>query len=131
MLDPITRRRLPEPVLTALAARFGDRFSRTEAMRRQHSNIFTWYENQPPDAVVFATTTEDVQEVVRLCATHRVPLIPFGTGTSLEGHLNAPFGGISIDLARMDAILAVHTEDLDCSVEPGVTRSKLNSFIRA
>ena len=130
MLDPITRRPLPEPVLTALAARFGDRFSRTEAMRRQHSNIFTWYENQPPDAVVFATTTEDVQEVVRLCATHRVPLIPFGTGTSLEGHLNAPFGGISIDLSRMDAILAVHAEDLDCSVQPGVTRTKLNSFIR-
>jgi FAD/FMN-containing dehydrogenase len=71
-----------------------------------------------------------VEEVVRQCASHRVPLIAFGTGTSLEGHLNAPFGGISIDLSRMDAIRAVHAEDLDCSVEPGVTRTKLNSFIR-
>src|SRR5215472_2783250 len=120
----------PEPMLAALAARFGDRFTRAESVRRQHGNNFTWYENQPPDAVVYATSTQDVQDVVRTCAAHRVPLIAFGTGTSLEGHLNAPFGGISIDLSRMDAIRAVHVEDLDCSVEPGVTRTKLNSFIR-
>jgi D-lactate dehydrogenase (cytochrome) len=120
----------PEPMLAALAARFGDRFTRAESTRRQHGHNFTWYENEPPDAVVFATSTQDVQEVVRQCASHRVPLIAFGTGTSLEGHLNAPFGGISIDLSRMDAIRAVHAEDLDCSVEPGVTRTKLNSFIR-
>ena len=120
----------PEPMLAALAARFGDRFTRAESTRRQHGHNITWYENEPPDAVVFATSTQDVQEVVRQCASHRVPLIAFGTGTSLEGHLNAPFGGISIDLSRMDAIRAVHAEDLDCSVEPGVTRTKLNSFIR-
>jgi D-lactate dehydrogenase (cytochrome) len=123
-------RRAPESMLAALAARFGDRFTRAESVRRQHGNTFTWYENEPPDAVVYATSTEDVQDVVRHCASHRVPLIAFGTGTSLEGHLNAPFGGISIDLSRMDAIRAVHAEDLDCSVEPGVTRTKLNSFIR-
>jgi D-lactate dehydrogenase (cytochrome) len=120
----------PKSMLAQLAARYGDRFTRSEAARRQHGNVFTWYENQPPDAVVFATSTEEVQEVVRLCAAHRVPLIAFGTGTSLEGHLNAPFGGISLDVSRMDAVLAVHAEDLDCTVQPGVTRTKLNSFIR-
>jgi D-lactate dehydrogenase (cytochrome) len=120
----------PEAMLAQLAARYGDRFTRGEAARRQHGNVFTWYDNQPPDAVVFATSTEEVQEVVRLCAAHRVPLIAFGTGTSLEGHLNAPFGGISLDVSRMDAVLAVHAEDLDCTVQPGVTRTKLNSFIR-
>jgi D-lactate dehydrogenase (cytochrome) len=117
-------------MLAALGARFGDRFTRAESVRRQHGNIFTWYENQPPDAVVFATSTEEVREVVRMCAAHRVPLIAFGTGTSLEGHLNAPLGGISLDVSRMDAVLAVHAEDLDCTVQPGVTRTKLNSFIR-
>lgn len=133
MPEPATNpkpRTAPEPLLAALAARFGDRFSRGEGVRRQHANVFTWYEIEPPDAVVFATASAEVQEVVRLCAAHRVPLIAFGTGTSLEGQLNAPFGGISIDLSRMDAILAVHTEDLDCTVQPGVTRTRLNSFIR-
>lgn len=72
-------------MLAALAARFGDRFTRAESTRRQHGHNFTWYENEPPDAVVFATSTQDVQEVVRQCASHRVPLIAFGTGTSLEG----------------------------------------------
>jgi D-lactate dehydrogenase (cytochrome) len=133
MPDPATHKKPrspPEAMLAALDARFGDRFTRAESVRRQHGNIFTWYENQPPDAVVFATSTEEVQEVVRSCAAQRVPLIAFGTGTSLEGHLNAPSGGISLDVSRMDAILAVHAEDLDCTVQPGVTRTKLNSFIR-
>ena len=113
-----------------LISRFGDRVSRAEAVRKQHAHNFTWHENQPPDAVVFATSTEEVQDVVRLCVQHHVPLIPFGTGTSLEGQINAPFGGISLDLSRMDAILTVHPQDLDCTVQAGVTRSKLNSYIR-
>jgi D-lactate dehydrogenase (cytochrome) len=123
-------RSAPESLLAQLAARFGDRFSRTEAVRRQHGHNFTWYDNQPPDAVVFATSSAEVQEVVRQCAAHRVPIIAFGTGTSLEAQLNAPFGGISIDLARMNAILGVRPEDLDCTIEPGVTRTQLNSYIR-
>ena len=133
MLDTPTtpkQRSAPESLLAQLAAWFGDRFSRTEAVRRQHGHNFTWYDNQPPDAVVFATSNAEVQEVVRQCAAHRVPVIPFGTGTSLEAQLNAPFGGISIDLSRMNAILAVRPQDLDCTIEPGVTRTQLNSFIR-
>ena len=74
--------------------------------------------------------TEEVGDVVRVCADHRVPIIPFGAGSSLEGHLNAPFGGVSIDLSRMNRILAVHAEDLDCVVEPGVTRKQLNAYLR-
>jgi D-lactate dehydrogenase (cytochrome) len=133
MLDTPTtpkQRSAPESLLAQLAAQLGDRFSRTEAVRRQHGHNFTWYDNQPPDAVVFVTSGDEVQEVVRQCAAHRVPVIPFGTGTSLEAQLNAPFGGISIDLSRMNAILAVRPQDLDCTIEPGVTRTQLNSFIR-
>jgi D-lactate dehydrogenase (cytochrome) len=133
MLDTPTKpkpRSAPESLLAELAARFADRFSRAEAVRRQHAHNFTWYDNQPPDAVVFATSGAEVQDIVRQCAAHRVPIIPFGTGTSLEAQLNAPFGGISIDLSRMNAILAVRPQDLDCTIEPGVTRTQLNSFIR-
>ena len=100
------------------------------AVREQHGNTTTWIENQPPDAVVFPQSTEDVQEIVRLCAAHRMPVIPFGTGTSLEGHVNAPFGGVSIDFRDMNRVLAVHAEDLDCVVEPGVTRKQLNEHLR-
>jgi D-lactate dehydrogenase (cytochrome) len=114
----------------ALAARFGDRFSRNEALREQHSNTLTWLKVQAPDAVVFAETSDEVADVVRACATARMPVIPFGTGTSLEGHLNAPYGGVSLDLSRMDKILAVHEADLDCTVEPGVTRKQLNAYLR-
>ncbi len=90
----------------------------------------TWIENQPPDAVVFPQSTEDVQDAVRICAQHRVPVIPFGTGTSLEGHVNAPHGGVSIDFRDMNRVLAVHAEDLDCVVEPGITRKALNEYLR-
>ena len=90
----------------------------------------TWIANEPPDAVVFPQTTDDVQEIVRICAAHRVPVIPFGTGTSLEGHVNAPHGGVSIDFRDMNRVLAVHAEDLDCVVEPGITRKALNEHLR-
>jgi D-lactate dehydrogenase (cytochrome) len=80
--------------------------------------------------VVFPQSTEDVQRAVRICARHRVPVIPFGTGTSLEGHTNAPFGGVSIDLKDMNRILEVHAEDFDCVIEPGVTRKRLNDEVR-
>ena len=78
----------------------------------------------------FRNPTQDVQKIVRICAAHRVPVIPFGTGTSLEGHVNAPFGGVSIDFRDMNRVLAVHAEDLDCVVEPGITRKALNEHLR-
>ncbi|MGB6948939.1 MAG: FAD-binding protein, partial [Methyloceanibacter sp.] len=113
-----------------LGDRFGQRFSTGMALRQQHANTLTWIKSEPPDAVVFAEETPEVVELVGLCAEARVPIIPFGTGTSLEGHVNAPFGGVSLDLSRMNRILAVHDEDLDCVVEPGVTRKALNEHLR-
>ncbi len=113
-----------------LRQRLGDRFQTGEAIRRQHGHTTTWLANQPPDGVAFAETADEVADIVRICADHRVPVIAFGTGTSLEGHVNAPAGGISVDTSRMDRILAVHAEDLDAVVQPGVTRSRLNTHLR-
>ena len=117
-------------LLDRLAARFGERLSLSQALREQHANTLTWLKCQPPDAVLFAQTEGEVSEMVRLCAEARVPVIPFGTGTSLEGHVNAPYGGVSLDLSRMNRIVAVHEADLDCVVEPGVTRKTLNDHLR-
>src|SRR4029453_3358910 len=116
--------------VSALTARFGNRVVTSQAVREQHGNTVTWIENQPPDAVVFPQSAEDIQDIVRVCAAHRVPIIPFGTGTSLEGHVNAPFGGVSVDFRDMKAVLAVHAEDLDCVIEPGITRKALNEYLR-
>jgi D-lactate dehydrogenase (cytochrome) len=116
--------------LAALARRLGERVSVAPAVRTQHANTTTWVANQPPDAVAFPSSAEEVQAIVRICATHGLPVIPFGVGTSLEGQVNAPFGGVSIDFRDMNRVLAVHPEDLDCVVEPGVTRKQLNAFLR-
>src|SRR5437667_4278423 len=119
-----------EAAVRALAAQFGNRLVTSQAVRQQHGNTVTWIEHQPPDAVVFPQSTEDVQGIVRICAAHRVPIIPFGTGTSLAGHVNAPLGGVSIDVRDMNQVLAVHAEDLDCVIQPGVTRKALNEYLR-
>jgi D-lactate dehydrogenase (cytochrome) len=119
-----------EAAVAALSARFGNRLVTSRAVREQHGNTITWIENQPPDAVVFPQAAEEVQEIVCICAAHRVPVIPFGTGTSMEGHVNAPFGGVSIDVRDMNRVLAVHAEDLDCTIEPGITRKSLNEYLR-
>ena len=116
--------------LAALAPRFGHRLQTGLAIRQQHASTLTWLPVAAPDAVVFAETTDDVAAVVRTCAEHRLPLIPFGAGTSLEGHVNAPLGGISLDLSRMTRILAVNEQDLDAHVEAGVTRTQLNDDLR-
>jgi D-lactate dehydrogenase (cytochrome) len=113
-----------------LTARFGNRAVTSQAVREQHGHTLTWLENQPPDVVVFPQDTGDVQDVVRICARHRMPVVPYGTGTSLEGHVNAPFGGVSVDFRDMNRVLKVHAEDLDCVIEPGVTRKQLNEHIR-
>jgi D-lactate dehydrogenase (cytochrome) len=115
---------------SALARKFGNRVVTSQAVREQHGNTLTWLPNQPPDAVVFAQGAADVQDIVRICATWDVPVIPFGAGTSLEGHVNAPFGGVSIDCRDMARVLVVHAEDLDCVVEPGITRKALNAHLR-
>jgi len=116
--------------IAALTAAFGNRVVTSLAVREQHGNTLTWVPNQPPDAVVFPQNTADVQTIVRICADKRVPIIPFGVGTSLEGHINAPLGGVSIDVRDMNKMLAVHAEDLDCVVEPGITRKALNEQLR-
>jgi D-lactate dehydrogenase (cytochrome) len=113
-----------------LLSRYGDRAVVSAAVREQHGHSLTWAKNEPPDIVVYPRTTEEVAEIVRLCAAREVPVIPFGTGTSLEGHINAPYGGVSVDVSLMKRIVAVHDEDLDCVVEPGVTRKELNEHLR-
>jgi D-lactate dehydrogenase (cytochrome) len=123
----------PDPraaALAVLAQRLGERLSVAPALREQHAHTTTWVANQPPDAVAFPGSAEDVQAIVRICAAHGLPVIPFGAGTSLEGQVNAPFGGVSIDFRDMNRVLAVHPQDLDCVVEPGVTRKQLNAFLR-
>src|SRR3984957_696951 len=126
-------RSTPDALATALSqlrARFGERLAEGEAIRRQHGNQLSEVPNEPPDAVFFPETTAEVADAVRLCAKSRLPIIPFGAGSSFEGHINAPFGGLSIDTSRMKAIIAVRTDDLDCTVEAGVTRSELNRHLR-
>ncbi|MGF3025451.1 FAD-binding oxidoreductase [Methylobacterium aquaticum] len=134
-LSPAPSRQRPSPktveaVIGALTAQFGNRVVTSQAVREQHASTLTWVANQPPDAVVYAESTEDVQAIVRVCAAHKMPVVAFGTGTSLEGHVNAPFGGISIDMNGMNKVLAVHAEDLDCVVQPGVTRKAVNEHLR-
>jgi D-lactate dehydrogenase (cytochrome) len=130
--DPMARRdpAAVKAVIAALAAKFGNRLVTSQAVREQHANTTTWIANEPPDAVVFPQATSDVQDIVRVCAERRVPIIPFGTGTSLEGHVNAPYGGVSIDFRDMNRVLAVNSQDLDCVVEPGITRKQLNEHLR-
>ncbi|WP_108262195.1 FAD-binding oxidoreductase [Mangrovicoccus ximenensis] len=117
--------------LAALADLLGPRLATGQSLREQHGHTTTWLENQIPDAVAFAQSTAEVQEIVRICAAHRVPVIPFGTGTSLEGHVNAPMGGVSVDVSGMDKVLEIRPGDMDVTVQPGVTREALNTELRA
>lgn len=113
-----------------LKQRFGERAQTGQAIREQHGHTTTYVPTQAPDIVIFAQSTQDVQDVVRICAEHKVPVIAFGAGSSLEGQVNAPAGGVSIDLTQMNRVLAVHAEDLDCVIEPGITRRELNEYLR-
>lgn len=113
-----------------LRQRFGDRLLTGRAFREQHGHTTTWIENQPPDAVFLPDDTGEVAEAVRICAEYGMPVVPFGVGTSLEGHVNAPAGGLSIDFLRMNRVLAVHDDDLDAVVQPGITRKALNEALR-
>lgn len=116
--------------LGVLKQKFGEKFQTGEAIREQHGHTTTWIRNQAPDAVVYPRSSQEVAEIVQVCAAHKVPVIGFGTGTSLEGHVNAPAGGVCVDMTEMNEIVAVHAEDLDCVVQPGVTREQLNVYLR-
>ncbi|MGF0538539.1 FAD-binding oxidoreductase [Agrobacterium sp. ES01] len=133
MKDVITGARNEDGIATVLALLkqvFGDRFQTGQSFLEQHAHTTTYLPAQLPDGVVFVETTEDVQTVVRSCAEHKVPVIAFGTGSSLEGQVNASHGGISLDFSRMNKVLEVNAEDLDCTVQPGVTREDLNVYLR-
>ncbi len=123
-------RPMPPELLAALRARFGTRLTTARALREQHGRDESPFDVSPPDAVVFCESTEDVAAAVALADRHAVPVIPFGAGSSLEGHLLAVQGGLSLDLARMNRILAVQADDLTVTVEPGVTRKQLDDELR-
>jgi len=120
---------LPAPLLDELRRLFGDRLSTTLPIREHHGTDISSYPVTPPDAVVFPHTTDEVVAIVNLCARHRTPMIPFGIGTSVEGHVLATHGGVCIDLSQMNRILEVNANDLDVRVEPGVTRKQLNAYL--
>ena len=121
---------MPKPALEALISILGDRLSFGLAEREQHGRGESYHATVPPDAVCYALSTEEVSRIVHVCAAHRVAIIPFGAGTSLEGHVAALNGGLCIDLRRMTRIIAVHAEDLDVTLEAGVTRQQLNEHLR-
>lgn len=119
-----------ESAFDKLTARFGNNFSANETLRAQHCHTTTWLGSQIPDAVVFVEHAQDVSDLVDIARAHLIPLIPFGHGSSLEGHLNAPNGGISVDFSKMNKIITLYQEDLCVIVEPGVTRIQLNEYLR-
>lgn len=127
---PRVARSAVESALAILRPLLGDRLTQNQAICAQHANTLSEVAAEPPDAVAFPQSTDEVAAIVRACAASGVPMIPFGTGTSFEGHVNAPFGGISIDTSGMKSILSVRVEDLDCTVEAGVTREELNAYLR-
>lgn len=114
-------------VLAALETRFGERLSTTRAICERHGQDESYHTPSPPDAVVFPRSNDEVVEIVRLCAASGTPLIPYGVGTSLEGNIAAVFGGVCVDLGGMNRVIEINSDDLDCRVEPGVTRKQLNA----
>ena len=116
-------------VVSRLEAQFGERFSKTAAMRERFGKDESFHASVPPDAVVTPKSTEEVSQIVKLCAEHGVPVIPYGTGTALEGHVAALYGGISVNMQEMNDVIEVHDEDLDVVVQPGVTRKQLNQYL--
>ena len=130
-LPPTQSRPVPTTLLDDLKLRFGAQFSTAQVVREQHGRDESAFSLPPPDAVVFAQSTQDVADAVKLAARHKVPVIAFGVGSSLEGHLLAVQGGISIDVSRMNQVLAIHAEDLTAKVQPGVTRKQLNEAVKS
>jgi len=123
-------REFDQSVVAELKTLLGDRVSTSAAVREHHGKDESYFPYALPDVVVYVKTTEEVRDVVNLCSRHRVPMIPFGVGTSLEGHILAVQGGVCIDLSQMNQVLAVHEADLDAVVQAGVTRKQLNEHIK-
>ena len=123
-------REFDQTVLQELQALLGERVTTSSGIREHHGKDESYFPYAAPDAVAFPHTTEEVRDVVNICRRHRVPMIPYGVGTSLEGHILAVNGGVTIDLSQMNKVLAVHEEDLDAVVEAGVTRKQLNEYIK-
>ena len=131
LLPNIQPRDVPQAMIDALKIRFAERCSTALVVREQHGRDESSFDAPPPSAVVFAENTAEVAAVVALAAQYQVPVIPFGVGSSLEGHLLAVQGGVSIDLGRMNQVLAIHADDLTVTVQPGVTRKQLNEEIKS
>lgn len=131
-MSPVEERNISgvETAIDVLRQRFADRLSIAQSVREQHGHTTTFLPNQAPDAVIFVHSTQEVAEVVKTCGHYNVPVIAFGAGTSLEGHVNAPFGGICVDLSHMNEVIEVYPEDLDCTVQAGITRKQLNTYLR-
>ena len=119
-----------DAAITSLSKFLGDRLSTAVSVREQHGHDASDHRCAPPDAVAFAESTEEVSEIVKVCASHKVPIIPFGSGSGLEGHVVALRGGVTIDLSRMNQILRVSLGDLDATVQAGVTHKQLNEYLR-
>jgi D-lactate dehydrogenase (cytochrome) len=120
---------LPNALVLGLTSLLADRFTLNRAIREQHGSDESSYPSMPPDAVVWPESTDEVQAIVRLCAEHTVPIIPFGAGSSVEGHVLALQGGVCVDMSRMDKVLSIDTQDLSCRVQAGVTREALNTAL--
>ncbi|MBL8389828.1 MAG: FAD-binding protein [Hydrogenophaga sp.] len=127
----LSLREVPSTLIEALQQRFGAQCSTALAVREQHGRDESIFSVPPPSAVVFAQSTQDVADAVKLAAQHKVPVIPFGVGSSLEGHLLAVQGGISIDVSRMDNVLSINAEDLTVTVQPGITRMGVNNAVKS
>jgi D-lactate dehydrogenase (cytochrome) len=119
-----------QTAIDVLTQRFGERLTTNQTIRDRHGTDESYHAPKAPDAVVFPQTTDDVIDIVNICCDHRTPIIPFGVGTSLEGHIAALHGGVCVDLGQMNSVLSVNPEDLDVTVEPGVTRKQLNEYLR-
>jgi D-lactate dehydrogenase (cytochrome) len=119
-----------DAAIAEIKALLGERLSTAKAVRDQHGRDESYHAPAPPDAVAFARSTEEVSAIVKICARHKVPVIPYGTGTSLEGHVAALNGGVCIDVSQMNQVLEVNSEDLDVRLQPGVTRKQLNEYLR-
>ena len=124
--DPNVR----DTVIGILKQRFGDQFTTSDAIRERHGKGESYHDTAAPDGVFFPNTTEEVADAVSICADHKFPVIPFGVGTALEGHIAALRGGLCIDMSMMNSVLEVNPEDLDVTVQAGVTRKQLNEHLR-